>query len=1138
MKIKSKTIILIAVVLIVITSTIFLLSQLPRYIQNTTISMLEDKLGRKVTFENVKFNYLTGTVHLNGLKIMEKDEKKVFIAFDSLDINVDPSRFISRTLYIKEISLMKPSVRVDFSEGKKNFDDIIERIKAKSQEKSDAAQKQDKFLRKVKVRDITIDKFIVYHKDDVISSENAFTFKSPEILYENNVLQVSSNLNLGGMGSTRLELLIDNSTGDLKGSLKEIQLDLSGIGYVKRLFPKLGKLDGALSGATSFSGNTNKKEYFFSGSFSLSDLLAENISGDNALSFKSTSVSSASMSYPGLNIKLGKIVVDTMFADVDKLKELVDTRVKNENSEPSEEKNNFSFSAEEIKVDKSSVYYKNYHLKNLALQTKSIANKTGSSFPLSMTFDLNENVAVSASSQVNLLQDIAPGIDFKKSVSAVGDFSANVKDLGIINILKADLPYKMSSDGFSSKGSYNFKYPDLKLSADTKLNSLNMNGQKNMLNDVSLGNTKAVSQIDFNIEDKSYTVSGPSTFEKLLIYDKKGRQIFGGKLSLDLENLRKDKFFFKKVSISDIFIDISKELQLSKKEEKKVETPQVKISQLDLNGGKVLLKDMSLNDIKLVAKDLSNENTISSLNGSTKINGNIQISGDGVLKIKNRISGKDDLKNLSFEGKINAPNVNLNNINKFLKDKPYNLKGMATLESKIAYNSETVVTTNKTSLKEVWVSNSENSDEYYFKTGNTDFKMDIKEKKPEIYSGKFSIDTFKVNSIDKFSVSGDKLDLNVDRASKSKISINTLNASNPRMSVYRKDSKKTEKTEERPELSVKKLLLSNGELNILGKRNYDIKKLEAVVNDFGTSKGKKFNTNFSGLLLGSGNFSGNASCSLSKNWDFSPKSMSINGKVNIQNLDLINFDDVLSANFPSKLNSGKLFYDGTYDVSRGKLSGKNSIVVKEISLGQSTGNFLTLPLDKAITALKDNSGNINFNIPVAGDLNDPNFSFSKVLSQGIRNVLIKAAATSSIKTLTKSITDGVSENNKEVETVYFQYLSDEFSQTELKKLDAVAEKLKSQPELMANFVLFTDSKKEKELLRLRMVGLAILKGNVNELLNSDFQNLINSRGETILNFFKNRGLDKQISIKSSEESKTLPQASISFTTVSDNLNNN
>ncbi len=1138
MKIKSKTVIIIAVVLIVITSTVFLLSQLPRYIQNTTVSVLEDKLGRKVTFENVKFNYLTGTVRLNGLKIMEKDEKQVFVAFDSLDINVDPSRFISRTLYIKEISLMKPSVRVDFSEGKKNFDDIIERMKAKTQEKSNAPQKQDKFLKKVKVRDVTIDKFIVYHKDDIISSENAFTFKSPEILYENNVLKVSSNLNLEDMGSTRLELLIDNTTGNLKGNLKEIQLELSGIGYAKKLFPKFGKLEGNFSGTTSFSGNTKKKEYFFSGSFSLSDLLAENISGDNAFSLKSTSVSSASMSYPGLDIKLGKVAVDAMFADIEKLKELVDSRVKDEKSGSSENEKKFSFSVEDLKVDKSSVSYKNYRLKNMSLQIKSIASKLDSSFPLSVSFDLNENIAVSTNSQVNLLQDIAPGVDFKKSMSATGDFSTNVKDLGIINTLKADLPYKMSSDGFSSKGSYSFKYPDLKLSADTKLNSLSMKGQKNMLNDVSLGNTNAVSQIAFNMEDKSYTVSGPAAFEKLLVYDKNGRQIFGGKLSMELEDIRKDRFFFKKVSVSDIFIDLSKELQLSKDDEKKVEQPHVKISQMDLNGGKIIFKDMSLEDIKMAAKDFSNETTACSLDGSAMINGNIQIAGDGVLRIKNKISGKADLENLNFEGKINVPNVNLSNVNKFLKEKPYNLKGMATLESRIAYNSKTVATANKMSLKEVRVSNSENSDEYYFKGGNADFKMDIKAKKPEIYNGKFSIDSFKVNSIDKFNASGDKLDLNVDRASKSKISINTLNVSNPHMSVYKKNSKKTEEIEERPEISMKKLSLNNGELNILGKRNYDIKKLEAVVNDFSTLKGKKFNTNFSGLLLGSGNFSGNASCSLSKNWDFSPKSMNINGNVNIQNLDLMNFDDIITANFPSKLNSGKLFYDGTYDINKGKLSGENSIVVKEISLGQSTGNFLTLPLDKAITAMKDKSGNINFNIPVAGDFNDPNFSFSKVLSQGIRNVLIKSATTSSIEAITKAITKGISEDNKEIETVYFQYLSDEFSQTEIKKLDAIADKLKAHPELQANFVLFTDSKKEKDLLKLRLIGLAILKGNVNELLNSDFQNLVNSRGETILNFFKNRGLDKQITIKSSDESKTLPQASVSFTTVSDNLDNN
>lgn len=86
---------------------------------------------------------------------------------------------------------------------------------------------------------------------------------------------------------------------------------------------------------------------------------------------------------------------------------------------------------------------------------------------------------------------------------------------------------------------------------------------------------------------------------------------------------------------------------------------------------------------------------------------------------------------------------------------------------------------------------------------------------------------------------------------------------------------------------------------------------------------------------------------------------------------------------------GRLDVDLRYAISDGKLNGANRVVIRDIELGQKLDvpGALNLPLELAIALLKDEDGKINVDLPVSGNLNDPQFDIGGVISQAVSNLL-------------------------------------------------------------------------------------------------------------------------------------------------------
>jgi hypothetical protein len=93
-----------------------------------------------------------------------------------------------------------------------------------------------------------------------------------------------------------------------------------------------------------------------------------------------------------------------------------------------------------------------------------------------------------------------------------------------------------------------------------------------------------------------------------------------------------------------------------------------------------------------------------------------------------------------------------------------------------------------------------------------------------------------------------------------------------------------------------------------------------------------------------------------------------------------------------KIERGLLNLDLKYAVSEGRLKGDNSVVVKQLKLGEpvDSDKALDLPLELALALLTDVNGVIDLAVPVSGDLDDPKFDIGSVIAGAFVNLLTKA----------------------------------------------------------------------------------------------------------------------------------------------------
>ncbi|OYW38861.1 MAG: hypothetical protein B7Z35_05905 [Hydrogenophilales bacterium 12-61-10] len=145
-----------------------------------------------------------------------------------------------------------------------------------------------------------------------------------------------------------------------------------------------------------------------------------------------------------------------------------------------------------------------------------------------------------------------------------------------------------------------------------------------------------------------------------------------------------------------------------------------------------------------------------------------------------------------------------------------------------------------------------------------------------------------------------------------------------------------------------------------------------------------------------------------------------------------------------RIESGTLSVDLEYKVKARQLAGENKFVINKLKLGEriESPSAKNLPLDLAIALLEDSNGIIDLDLPVSGNLDDPQFSYGRIIWKAIVNVLTKLV-TAPFRALGKLL--GV--NADKLDGVSFDPGSSMLAPPEQEKLKTLAEAMTKRPAL-------------------------------------------------------------------------------------------
>ena len=196
---------------------------------------------------------------------------------------------------------------------------------------------------------------------------------------------------------------------------------------------------------------------------------------------------------------------------------------------------------------------------------------------------------------------------------------------------------------------------------------------------------------------------------------------------------------------------------------------------------------------------------------------------------------------------------------------------------------------------------------------------------------------------------------------------------------------KAQKKEGEFDFAIKNILVENGDVDFSDASLFmpfatKITKLEGVLMDIdstrptmGTFEGVVGKSGFSKIGL--------------KLLPYDPKK-STEVKFSFKDIDLVDVTPYSGQFLGYKIEKGKLNLTLNYDVKDSKLNGSNVVNLDTLTLGEKveSKDAVNLPLSLAISILSDQNNQINIDLPVEGDLNDPDFKYGGIVWEAVKKL--------------------------------------------------------------------------------------------------------------------------------------------------------
>ncbi len=175
------------------------------------------------------------------------------------------------------------------------------------------------------------------------------------------------------------------------------------------------------------------------------------------------------------------------------------------------------------------------------------------------------------------------------------------------------------------------------------------------------------------------------------------------------------------------------------------------------------------------------------------------------------------------------------------------------------------------------------------------------------------------------------------------------------------------------------------------------------------------------------------------------------------------------------LSKGKLSLDLKYKVSQKILEAENLVHVDQLTFGEKTNSpdATSLPVPLVVGLLKDRKGQIEIDMPIRGNLNDPDFKYGKVVISTLLNLLTKVVA--SPFSLMGKLVPGGGEDEEGLQFIEFQPGSASLTDEDIKKLEALETALDERAGLRLDVKGTFDTTLDRAALQVRKLHEQLLE---------------------------------------------------------------
>lgn len=196
----------------------------------------------------------------------------------------------------------------------------------------------------------------------------------------------------------------------------------------------------------------------------------------------------------------------------------------------------------------------------------------------------------------------------------------------------------------------------------------------------------------------------------------------------------------------------------------------------------------------------------------------------------------------------------------------------------------------------------------------------------------------------------------------------------------------------------------------------------------------------------------------------------INSDISIEKFRLPDINIYADYYMGHNILEGDMYYYSNSKIVNGQITSENKLLIKNPTLSSTKKGLYSLPLKFALFILTDKNGEVNLDIPVRGNLNDPSVDVKKIVWHTFKNLIIKTAASPG-----KLLAGLVGGNAEDLETIQFNYLDSIPSEKNKKQLNMLLKLEEKKEDLAIELEYFVDPDLQKTAIAKAIVGKLYLK---------------------------------------------------------------